>query len=472
MNRLLFAILLAAALPLWGQTPLEQQLDKLIASLPEGSEVAVSIYDLTAKKPLYTYHPNRLSRPASTMKLATGIATLARTDMEVPFSTQVWYQGTVSNDTLHGNIYVVGGFDPEFDEEGMRRLVNSVLQQPFKVVTGKVYGDVSMKDSLYWGQGWAWDDTPEAYQPYLSPLMYSKGTVTVTVSPSDIQGQPASVYTYPSSTYYTIENNTRTKTPSAGRFDINRNWLDNGNHITVKGNVERRSGREINVFSSKDFFMHTFMDRLSAQGLQVDSIYEFAELIPDDTEVLLGSFETSAQRVLEEMMKESDNLYAEALLYRLGALTSNKKAISAQDGLKEITALLRRFGYKSEQFKVVDGSGLSNYNYLSPAMLVDLLKFAYNDTDMFRRLYKSLPISGIDGTLKHRMKQTVANRNVHAKTGSFTGINCLAGYTQTADGHDIAFAIMNQNVLQQLKAREFQNKVCEVICSYKYAESQ
>ena len=222
------------------------------------------------------------------MKLATGIATLARTDMEVPFSTQVWYQGTVSNDTLHGNIYVVGGFDPEFDEEGMRRLVNSVLQQPFKVVTGKVYGDVSMKDSLYWGQGWAWDDTPEAYQPYLSPLMYSKGTVTVTVSPSDIQGQPASVYTYPSSTYYTIENNTRTKTPSASRFDINRNWLDNGNHITVKGNVERRSGREINVFSSKDFFMHTIMDRLSEQGLHVDSIYELSEFIPDYTAASLA----------------------------------------------------------------------------------------------------------------------------------------------------------------------------------------
>ena len=258
----------------------------------------------------------------------------------------------------------------------------------------------------------------------------------------------------------------RTKTSSAGRFKVDRNWLDNGNMITVTGNVDRSSGREINVYSSQDFFMHTFVERLAAQGVVADSVYAFGELLPDSTEVLIGRFETPTQRVLEQMMKESDNLYAEALLYRLAARSTDKKRLTAQDGTKEIAGLLRRLGYKSEQFRVVDGSGLSNYNYLTPAMLLDLLKFAYSDNDIFLPLYKTLPVSGVDGTLKHRMKQTAAHRNVHAKTGSFTGINCLAGYTQTAEGHDIAFVIMNQNVLQPIKAREFQNKVCELICKY------
>ncbi len=466
MNRLLLSLFLFSVLPLCGQSLLTEELDKLIAALPEGSEVGVSIYDLTDKKSLFTYNVNKLSRPASTMKLATGIATLARKDRDVPFSTEVWYQGTVANDTLFGDLYVVGGFDPEFEEEGMRTLVSSVVQQPFRVIAGRIYGDVSMKDSLYWGQGWAWDDTPEAYQPYLSPLMYSKGTVTVTATPANVIGDTAQLFVYPPSSYYTVENMSRTKTSSAGRFKVDRNWLDNGNMITVKGNVDRSSGREINVYSSQDFFMHTFVERLAAQGVVADSVYAFGELLPDSTEVLIGRFETPTQRVLEQMMKESDNLYAEALLYRLAARSTDKKRLTAQDGTKEIAGLLRRLGYKSEQFRVVDGSGLSNYNYLTPAMLLDLLKFAYSDNDIFLPLYKTLPVSGVDGTLKHRMKQTAAHRNVHAKTGSFTGINCLAGYTQTADGHDIAFVIMNQNVLQPIKAREFQNKVCELICKY------
>lgn len=74
---------------------------------------------------------------------------------------------TIERDTLKGNLYVVGGFDPEFDDEAMDSLVSAVRAFPISVIDGQVYGDVSMKDSLYWGSGWAWDDNPEAYQPYL-----------------------------------------------------------------------------------------------------------------------------------------------------------------------------------------------------------------------------------------------------------------------------------------------------------------
>ena len=81
-----------------------------------------------------------------------------------------------------------------------------------------------------------------------------------------------------------------------------------------------------------------------------------------------------------------------------------------------------------------------------------------------QKLYKALPIAGVDGTLKYRMQQGKACKNVHAKTGSYTAINALAGYLKAANGHEIAFAIMNQNILSAAKAREFQNKVCEVLC--------
>ena len=84
----------------------------------------------------------------------------------------------IERDTLKGDIYVVGGFDPEFDDEALDSLVSGVVRLPFSVVQGKVYGDVSMKDSLYWGSGWLWDDTPYSFQPYLSPLMLDKGVVT------------------------------------------------------------------------------------------------------------------------------------------------------------------------------------------------------------------------------------------------------------------------------------------------------
>ena len=253
---LLLAVLSVCLLPLWGQANLSQ-IDSLVRKmLPEASEVGISVYDLTAKKSLYTYHDTKLSRPASTMKLLTAVTALSRSDADNPFCTEVWYDGVIEHDTLQGNLYVVGGFDPEFDSLMMDSLIEEVITFPFSVISGQVYGDVSMKDSLYWGHGWAWDDTPEAYQPYLSPLMFCKGAVEVTVVPGSQQGDTASISCKPASSYYTMTNRTKTRTPSAGKYSLSRDWLTNGNNLTVTGNVSTFRKDLVNVYDSGSFFMH------------------------------------------------------------------------------------------------------------------------------------------------------------------------------------------------------------------------
>lgn len=460
--------LLFIPVTVWGQNTvvkdLSSRLDTLIKyQLPVGSNVGISIYDLTDEKPLYTYQADKLSRPASTMKLLTTITALAHPDADDPFKTEVWYQGVIEQDTLKGDLYVVGGYDPEFDDEALDSLVNAVSCFPFSVISGHVYGDVSMKDSIYWGSGWAWDDTPASYQPYLSPLMLNKGLVTVTASPGE-RGHLASLDCVPASSYYTVTNETKSRTPAAGRFGVSRDWLQNGNNIVVKGNVEGKRTGMVNIYSSRDFFMHTFLERLQAKGIQCPVNYAFNELQKDSLSVQIALLETAIQDVINQIMKESDNLNAEALLCRLGAQATGKKHISDEDGLSVIRKQIKALGEDPDYYKLADGCGLSNYNYISPNLLIAFLKFAYSRTDVFQKLYKALPIGGVDGTLKYRMKRgTPSYKNVHAKTGSFTAINCLAGYLRTTNGHEIAFAIMNQNVLSGAKARAFQDTVCDEV---------
>lgn len=460
--------LLFIPVTVWGQNTvvkdLSSRLDTLIKyQLPVGSNVGISIYDLTDEKPLYTYQADKLSRPASTMKLLTTITALAHPDADDPFKTEVWYQGVIEQDTLKGDLYVVGGYDPEFDDEALDSLVNAVSCFPFSVISGHVYGDVSMKDSIYWGSGWAWDDTPASYQPYLSPLMLNKGLVTVTASPGE-RGHLASLDCVPASSYYTVTNETKSRTPAAGRFGVSRDWLQNGNNIVVKGNVEGKRTGMVNIYSSRDFFMHTFLERLQAKGIQCPVNYAFNELQKDSLSVQIALLETAIQDVINQIMKESDNLNAEALLCRLGAQATGKKHISDEDGFSVIRKQIKALGEDPDYYKLADGCGLSNYNYISPNLLIAFLKFAYSRTDVFQKLYKALPIGGVDGTLKYRMKRgTPSYKNVHAKTGSFTAINCLAGYLRTTNGHEIAFAIMNQNVLSGAKARAFQDAVCDEV---------
>ena len=96
---------------------LAARIDSLVDNhLPKGSDVGISVYDLTTGHALYAYQADHLSRPASTMKLVTAITALSQPEFDEPFRTEVWCRGRVEGDTLQGDLYVVGGFDPEFDE--------------------------------------------------------------------------------------------------------------------------------------------------------------------------------------------------------------------------------------------------------------------------------------------------------------------------------------------------------------------
>lgn len=452
---------------------LRARLDTLVKhNLPRGAAAGICIYDLSAGRTLYEHRADKLSRPASTMKVMTAITALAQPGAMEPFRTELWTTGRVAGDTLRGDLYVVGGFDPEFDTDDLEELIGGLTRRGIRVVDGRIVGDVSMKDSLYWGSGWLWDDAPAPYQPYLSPLMLNKGVLQLSIVP-DGRGLSALVTGNPSSSYYTIENHTRSHWPAAGPLRVARNWMENGNRISLQGNVRAAEGRSFSLFDSGRMFMHVFVERLLEAGIRctavtdssragIEAAYCFGDLPRTAACTKLATHETPLQAVLDEMLKESDNLNAEAMLCRAGVLASGgKKRVSARDGLDAMRALIRRVGLNPKHYSLADGCGLSHYDYLSPELLVAMLRYAYSRSDIFSPLYKALPVSGVDGTLKYRMGYgTPAFRQVHAKTGSYTGINALAGYLKTTEGHWVAFAIMTQNVLSGRQARAFQDAVC------------
>lgn len=444
------------------------QLDSLIeANLPQGSHVGIYAYDLTDNRPLYAYQADKLSRPASTIKLITAISALAHPQGKEPFRTEVWYRGEIEQDTLRGDLYVVGGMDPEFDDEALDSLASIIAALPFCYVKGNLYGDVSMKDSIYWGKGWAWDDNPNGYQPYLSPLMLQKGAVEIEVT-STSKGMPADLLLTPVSTYYTITNNTQTAIPSAGKFDFSRNWLENGNDLVVSGNVDRKRKTRVNIYEPEKFFMHTLQERLEVRGMQFSDRYAFSELQEKDSCRLVAVYETPIKDVLKEMMKESDNLNAEAVFHRLALHATGHRHLSSDDAIEQVEARIAALGFNVDGYRIADGCGLSNYNAVSAELLVAFLRYAYAHPDIYSLIYQSLPIAGVDATLQSRMRRgSSAYKKVRAKTGTVTGICSLAGYLTMPNGHQVAFAILNQNHLKHRDARLLQDKVCEFLCGYK-----
>lgn len=443
-----------------GQTFIEKETEFLIHKyLSPSSEVGIAVYNLTQDKWVYQHDSNKLSRPASTMKLMTGITALS---FDAPdFKTSIWYDGEVQDSILHGNIYVVGSMDPEFNNLKMIELASSVEKLAIKKITGHIYGDISYKDSLYWGAGWGWDDSPNAYQPFLSPLMFNKGKVSVVAKPLE-PGQKADLIISPESSYYTVTNETLSRDKDAAKFKATRDWLENKNNILVTGNVDRYRVKELSIAKPALFFLHALEEQLKLKGITVGLGYKIMNIPDENTIKHIHTLTTTIQEMLVPMLKESDNLNAEALLLRLGSL-SKEKHINSQDGIAFIDSLLVQIDEDPNKYRFEDGCGLSPYNLVSAKLLVNTLKYAYNTPRIYNKLLEGLPIAGVDGTLAHRMKKTPAYKKVKAKTGTITAISSLAGYVENSKGEVLAFAILNQNVLKTIQAHRFQDAFCVLL---------
>lgn len=441
--------------------PLADRLQRLMTDpLLTRSEVGITVYDLTEGKSVFTYQDKKLYRPASVEKLITGITALSRLGLDYRINTELFCTGDVVNGVLHGDLYVRGNFDSEFDESDMQTLVGCVRAAGIRQIMGTVVGDVSMKDSLYYGDGWSWDDARFDFQPCLSPLMYNKGCVRVVVRPTQ-RDSLAQVTVSPHSSYYTVSNKTRCYDSSVGKLSISRDWLYQSNEIGVCGNVTRTVVKNLPLFGSEHFFLDVFTERLRQAGITM-GLYGLGVVPPDARR--LGEVSRPITEVLHQAMKKSDNLSAEALFYNLARSLSPYRPATAADGVDVIESQIAALGYDPSQYNIADGSGVSLYNYISPDLLLGFLVYAYHQKPLFEVLYESLPIAGVDGTLSARMNKTKACRRVHAKTGTVTGVSSLAGYALASNGHMMAFVIINQNILKGSQARAFQNKICVELC--------
>ena len=368
------------ALP-WPENVINR-LDKLLDEpLLRRSQLGLMVWDLTADTIIFRYGERQTMRPASVMKLVTAITALERLGSNYQFRTSLYYTGQVTDRTLYGDLYCVGGMDPRFNNDDLNAFVESIRRMGVDTIRGRIIADTSMKDENSFGEGWCWDDD----NPNLSPLLISK---------------------------------------------------------------------------SADFLQH-FAEDLRDKGIYVDAPFGNGTL-PNGAYILCSRFHALDQ-ILVRMLKESDNLYAESMMYQVAASGGVKRA-SAANARTHIKKLVNKIGLNAGNYKFADGSGLSLYNYVSPELIVRLLRYAYRSPEIYNSLYPSLPIAGIDGTLEKRMKNPFTQGNVRAKTGTLTGISSLAGYCSAANNHQLVFCIINQGVLRNSDGRAFQDKVCTALC--------
>jgi D-alanyl-D-alanine carboxypeptidase/D-alanyl-D-alanine-endopeptidase (penicillin-binding protein 4) len=454
----------------FSQTTLKQNLDRLLDdSFYQSATAGILVYDLTTGCKLYGHNERRLCRAASNMKLLTAATALSALTAAYNFSTRLSYTGEIDDKgCLTGDLYLTGGFDPEFSTADIDSMMQMLKNAGIRQCKGRIYADVSMADIRQWGKGWSWDDDMEAFQPYLTPLPLNKGIVKLEVSPSS-PTHPPIIRTAESCSFVRIENFAHTvwnaTDPPDKTLHFHRTCDGNGNLIEITGSISAKASpykAAISLLNPTGFVLAVFSDKLKAQFPESNVMAGGSRLTPANA-TPVGDVRHSLVEVIRQMNKDSDNLNAEMLLLAFSGQSG--LPATTEEGIERLKKFIRQTtGLDPENYRIVDGSGLSHANCLTPELLVAVLKAVYETADF--PIYKSsLPQAGIDGTLKNRMKGTAAYQKIFAKTGTLTGISNLSGYLEASNGHLLAFSIMVQNFT--IKSKEvnacYIDKLCEQI---------
>lgn len=407
---------------------------------------------------LFAHNAGKLMMPASNMKVLTLAATAEQLGWDYLFTTTMETIAPVQDGVLRGDLFVRGGGDPTISTRGKR---NDALFDEWAAalraagitsIDGRIVGDDQALEEQGIGPGWSWDYLEAGYAAPVGALQYNDNTADLTIAPGAVVGEPAIVQLAPGSGL-TLVNLVRTGegAGSGVRGSVNVQRRIDRPEIEVTGMIPLGAPaitRTVAVLNPTLFFAQSLKDALVARGIAVtgeamdadDLAPELVQHAAAERRVLVTSTSPPLREVATVLMKVSQNQYAETFLKTLGGSRGGVGTTTA--GRRAAGEVFKRWGIPDDGYVVSDGSGLSRYNYVSPAALTAILTRIHQDPRHRDAFIATLPVAGKDGTLSSRMRGSLAAGNAVAKTGSIANVRALSGYVKARNGETLAFSIL------------------------------
>jgi len=452
--------------------------------------VGIKVVSLDTGRVLFEENAGKLLRPASNMKLYTVAAALDRLSPDYRFVTSVYaYTRPDASGVVRGDLTVYGRGDPSiaarFNKgdyfKAIDDLATRIAAAGVKRVEGDIVGDESYFTGPKYGSGWNWEDLTWYYGAEITPLTANDNALDLFIKPGLAVGQPALITTGPPDPLLSIVNNVTTSAKGSRReLSIHRGLGEN--KITVVGSIaldDKGYSGGVGISHPALLFVYMLRASLGQKGVVITGASRTRGTAAQPTEITgvtiagANGSSTSPPAVQSEIatlqsppfsliagqtLKPSQNLYTELILRTLGkvspppATTSNLTQTSEELGLEAVRSFLKTVGIRPEALVLDDGSGLSRNDMITAEASVQLLTFMskHRYATVFR---DALPVAGVDGTLRNRLRGTPAENNLRAKTGSLSSAASLGGYVTTAAGEKLAFSIMVNNYPRDLDPR-------------------
>ncbi|HEU4995128.1 MAG TPA: D-alanyl-D-alanine carboxypeptidase/D-alanyl-D-alanine-endopeptidase [Gemmatimonadaceae bacterium] len=434
---------------------LRQAIDSMLAA-PDTRQArwGVLIVDPEARDTLYSRDAGKLLVPASNMKILTSAVALDVLGPDFRFATPLIARGQIRAGVLDGDLVVAGRGDPSVSDNSLgdamvplRAVADSLWARGLRRVRGRVLAGGNAFPDANAGTAWNWEDLDYSYGAKIDELLFNEGFAEIHVHGAERVGEPPRARTSPAKTFPRLRITATTAARGTGRDSVPR--LDAvkdsvTGEVVLSGTIPvgDTTTVEVTFRDVSEAYLAALREALVDRGITVaDSVYA-APASPADTVFVLRS--PPLARILPSFMKPSQNQIGE-MLFRTVALQRTDTG-SERAARRIVGEHLRAWGADPGGFQVMDGSGLSRQDLVSPETIIHVLD-AMRRGPHFQVYFDAMPVAGVDGTLRSRMRGTMAEGNVRGKTGTLNSVRSLSGYVSTAQGRVLLFSVLCNNYL-------------------------
>jgi D-alanyl-D-alanine carboxypeptidase/D-alanyl-D-alanine-endopeptidase (penicillin-binding protein 4) len=353
--------------------------------------------------------------------------------------TTLWSAAPIKDGVLKGDLVLKGGGDSGFVSETMWFLVNEFMRTGVKKIEGNILVDDTDFDGVRADESRDPERVDRAYDAPVGAMSFNWNSISIFIRPKET-GTPPQVYLDPIDNGYKVENKAKTVAGTGNNLEVSRD----GGTITVRGSIGANQPEAAvykNIDDPVDWSGRNFVFFLGQRGIAVTGKVQAGKKT-DDMKMLAKADAKPISQAVADMMKFSNNYVAEMLTKDLALFKTPGSPATLEAGMKIIRQTLTEMGIAADRFTLVNPSGLSRRNKMRPVDLAKVLAGSYRHFPTFAEYLTALPLAGVDGTLKNRMKDSPAQGWVRAKTGLLTGVVGLAGFAGRKDGSVRAFAFL------------------------------
>ncbi len=414
-----------------------------------GNSVSFFVREVGAADPLLAYNANQPMNPASAVKTITTLAALESLGPAFTWKTELYALGTVTDGTLRGDLLLKGGGDPFLVEEQLRSMLKALQRTGIEYITGNLVLDGSYFDPSVEQEENLDNQGARSYNTNPNAVISNFQSVTFYFYP-DPNGRNVIIHTDPQLPNLNIDNRLRQVNGACRGYQRGISFNINQNDSTEvifegrfpSGCLQYQLTRE--VLDAPGYTFGLFQELWQELGGDLAGNLVLGEA-PEDLEPILIWSSSPMSDVIKSINKFSNNLMTRHLLLTLGAEILSPPA-TVDKGIEAVKSYLELKGLGSDQLQLSNGAGLSRDTRVSTALLGDILQSAYTSPYMPEYI-TSLPLNGLDGTMRNRLRGENMTGRMHIKTGTLDEVSAIAGYVYSQSNKTyVVTGIMNHEL--------------------------